>query len=128
MHYDVSDTFSNNHLAHHHHHSHHHYSLLTTIQHCEATCEHMITHLVQQRHHDSRDMQIQLLRDCADICTLMAKCLARESINSKVIAETCAYICQLCGTECSKFPDMMSQTCAHTCLNCAKECKSYSSM
>lgn len=100
-------------------------SLLHTIQHCEATCEHMVTHLLCLHHDDRRDSQIQLLRDCADICTLMAKYLARNSCHSKVLANVCAYICEHCGHECAKFPDAMSQHCAKICLHCAQACRAF---
>jgi|UPI00064DB47B hypothetical protein len=115
--------------------SHHHYSytnitphhLLKTIQHCEETCEGMVSMLVNKvdRSH-SREKQIQLLRDCADICTLMAKYLARNSQLSKSLAQYCAYVCEVCGNTCLQFPDHESQQCGQICLNCAQECKSYS--
>ena len=100
-------------------------SLLHTLQHCEATCEHMVTHLICLPHDDRRDLQIQLLRDCADICTLMAKYLARNSCNARVLASVCAYICELCGNECARFPDPMSQQCAQICLHCAQACRAF---
>lgn len=100
-------------------------SLLHTVQHCEATCEHMITHLISCQHNDMRDLQIQLLRDCADICTLMAKFLARNSCNAMALAHICAHICELCGNECARFPDAMSQHCAQVCLHCAQACRAF---
>lgn len=100
-------------------------SLLHMVQHCEATCEHMVTHLICIHHDDRRDLQIQLLRDCADICTLMAKYLARNSCHARTLANVCAYICEHCGTECSRFPDAMSQHCAQICLHCAQACRAF---
>ncbi len=100
-------------------------SLLHTVQHCEATCEHMVSHLIQSHHNDSRDIQLQLLRDCADICTLMAKYLGRNSHFSKMLAHVCARICEHCGNECARFPDQMSQHCAQICLHCAKACNAF---
>ncbi|MDC3417693.1 four-helix bundle copper-binding protein [Aquibacillus salsiterrae] len=102
--------------------THHH--LLMSVQHCEATCEQMISMLVtNSQGFEAREQQIQLLRDCSDICTLMAKYLARGTNLSLALANTCAYICEICGTTCSQFPDYHSQHCAQTCLNFANECK-----
>lgn len=100
-------------------------SLLHTVQHCEAICEHMVTHLICSHHDDRRDFQIQLLRDCADICTLMAKYIARNSCHAKTLASVCAYICEHCGNVCAKFPDAMSQHCAQVCLHCAHACRAF---
>jgi hypothetical protein len=102
-----------------------HDSLLAMVQHCEATCEHMVTHLICAHHDNRRDLQIQLLRDCADICTLMAKYLARNSCHARMLAHVCATICENCGNECAKFPDMISQQCAEICFHCAQACRMF---
>lgn len=99
-------------------------SILKTLQDCEATCEHMITHLVTMQD-TNRSNQIQLLRDCADICNLTAKYVARKSYSVKQCAKLCAIICQTCGNECSKFNDQHSQMCAQHCLECAKACQTF---
>ncbi|WP_053956435.1 four-helix bundle copper-binding protein [Inediibacterium massiliense] len=102
--------------------------LLMTVQNCEANYEHMTTFLKCKKDVQSRVIQLQLLRDCADICTLMAKYLARNSVFSKCLANLCAYICEVCGTECSKFPDPESQHCAQICFHCARECRAFAMM
>lgn len=102
-----------------------HGPLVETVQQCEATCEHMITFLLRKHETHMRLLQIQLLRDCADICTSTAKYLARDSAFSKTMSDLCGYICETCGKECSKFPDAESQECARICLQCARECRSF---
>ena len=104
-----------------------HEMLVKTIQDCEAICEHMIHHLMMRPDFEMRKRQIALLHDCADICTLTAKYIARKSIFSKHMANLCAFVCDNCGNECEKFPDMESQHCAHICMNCAKECREFAS-
>ncbi len=99
--------------------------LVKTIQNCEATCEHMTIYLKKLPDCVTRSRQAVLLRDCADICGMSAKFLARGSMYSKQMAALCAYICEACGQECSRFPDQMSQNCARVCLNCAAECKAF---
>lgn len=103
-----------------------HQHLLNTIQHCEATCEQMISILVNYPDLHARTEQAQLLRDCADICTLMSKFLARNTHLAKSLARYCAYVCELCGNTCLQFPDSHSQHCGQTCLNCAQECRRFS--
>lgn len=100
-----------------------HSNLVMTINHCEATCENMITMVNGFHDCDDRVKQVRLLRDCADICTLTAKFIARNSIFARQIANLCAYICQMCGKECLRFKDSESQNCGRVCLNCARECQ-----
>ncbi len=66
--------------------------LLHTLHHCEATCEHMTTILKRMPDLQARVRLLQLLRDCADICSLTAKCIARHSAFSKAIT------CRLVGS------------------------------
>ena len=94
-----------------------HEQVLMTVQHCEAVCEHMTTLLKGHPNVHMRTRQLLLLRDCADICTLTAKYIARYSSFAKHAAHLCAMICQECGTECSRFPDPESQHCAQVCFN-----------
>ena len=99
-----------------------HENLVNTIQECEATCEHMTTHLKKLQDVQMRTKQLVLLRDCADICGLTAKYVARGSMFSKQTAVLCACICEACAQECMRFQDAMSQNCAQICLHCAREC------
>jgi hypothetical protein len=99
--------------------------LLQTLHHCEATCEHMTTFLLSRPDVHARVRQLQLLRDCADICSLTAKYIARHSAFSKTIAALCASICEVCGNECLRFPDPESQKCGQICINCARECQAF---
>lgn len=103
--------------------------LVKIVQDCEATCEHMTRHLDMAQHYEpARERQAILLRDCADICTITAKYLARGSMFSRCIALLCADICDACGAECARFPDEMSQNCAQVCFHCARACRSFVGM
>ncbi|MFZ5968416.1 MAG: four-helix bundle copper-binding protein [Bacillota bacterium] len=109
-------------------HHHPHERLVAIIQNCEAVCEHMTTFLMRSHNPHMRMMQLQLLRDCADVCGLTAKCIARMSPLAKCIANLCAYVCDMCGNECMKFPDPESQSCARICHHCARECRMFAMM
>ncbi|AWI12611.1 hypothetical protein B4064_1172 [Caldibacillus thermoamylovorans] len=100
-------------------------NLINIIQHCATTCDHMITHLTNHEEMNNRRLQLQLLRDCADICHVTASFIARNSHLNKMMAQICAQICEACGNECSKFNDRHSQHCAQVCYHCAQECRSF---
>lgn len=99
--------------------------VLKTVQHCESNCEHMLGMLHQAPDANYRLNQMRLLRDCADICTLTAKFIARHSYFARNLAHLCAHICEACGQECLRFPDQMSQECAQVCFHCAKVCRRF---
>lgn len=101
--------------------------LVNTIQDCEAVCEHMTTYVKKRHDVQARTRQLILLRDCADICGLTAKYVARNSPFARQAAGLCACICEVCGRECARFSDPQSQNCAQVCLNCARECQAFAS-
>lgn len=105
--------------------AYHEKKLVKTIQNCEIVCENMTSYVKRQCDYQARIRQAELLRDCAAICTLTAKFIARESCFDKCITGVCADICQTCGEECAKFEDKKSQHCSQVCLNCAKECRGF---
>src|SRR5258706_15896815 len=61
--------------------------------------------------------------DCADICELAAKTMARSSEYAKAICNTCAEICTACAAECGKHKMEHCQECAKACQRCAEECR-----
>jgi hypothetical protein len=103
-------------------------SLVKMIQDCEAMCEHTMTHVSMLPDVHMRVMQLHLLHDCADICGLTAKFVARNSVFARATAGLCACICEVCGAECAKYPDPASQACAQMCLHCAKACRAFAMM
>lgn len=102
--------------------------LVQTVQDCEATCEHMAMHILSLPDVRSRATQGALLRECADICGLTAKILARNSVVDRQIADFCARIARSCGNECAKFSDAMSQQCSRVCLETAGECADHATL
>lgn len=99
--------------------------VLETVQNCEAICECTEYSILQMEDTNHRREQLRLLRDCADICTLTAKYIARCSLFAKCIASLCAQICEVCGNHCLQHPDEQSQICGHVCLHCAQECHAF---
>lgn len=103
-------------------------NLVMTIQNCEATCEQMTKMVTSFCGLNTRIVQMELLRDCADICSLTAKFIARGTIFARHMAHLCAMICEACGNECMRFPDQHSQHCARVCLHCAQQCRAFAMM
>lgn len=102
-----------------------HHGVLQAIQNCEAVCEFTEYSILQMGGASHRIEQLRLLRDCADICTLTAKYIARCSIFAKNIALLCAQICEVCGNHCLHHPDEQSQRCGQICLHCAQICRAF---
>ncbi|MEW9124155.1 MAG: four-helix bundle copper-binding protein [Thermotaleaceae bacterium] len=102
--------------------------VLASLQNCEVMCEHMTMYMKYRYDVQYRVVQLQLLRDCADMCGITAKYIARTSCSAKITAGLCACICELCAVECAKFPDPESQHCAQVCLHCARDCRAFAMM
>jgi hypothetical protein len=105
-----------------------HQNLQIVLQHCETVCEHMTTLVYSFPDLQLRVTQMRLLRDCADICTLTARFVARDSFFARHAAHLCAHICEACANECLRFSDQHSQHCAQVCFRCARECRTFAMM
>jgi len=62
--------------------------------------------------------------DCADICALTARLLARGSEHASHLLRECAEICNICGDECEKHAGHHDhcRECAEVCRRCAEAC------
>lgn len=69
---------------------------------------------------------IQLDRECADICAMVATFASREGAVTTDLISLCATICQACAKECEKHTHMEHcQKCAEACFECARVCREY---
>ena len=74
--------------------------------------------------------------DCAQVCTLAAAAMARESEHAKAVCILCATICEACGAECAHHAThgmawhgmAHCQVCAEACTACVSECRQMASM
>ncbi|MEW5783773.1 MAG: four-helix bundle copper-binding protein [Bacillota bacterium] len=90
---------------------------------CMQACEQCITSCLQEPDVQARMHCIQVLRDCADICSLSAQWMSRGSTHAHQLCMICADICDACAAECAKFKDRHCQDCAQFCRDCATECR-----
>ena len=66
----------------------------------------------------------RLCRDVADIASLHARVMARDSEYSGHLAEACAEACEACAEECSQHDHDHCQLCADVLSECADHCRS----
>ena len=65
----------------------------------------------------------RLCRDVADIASLYARFMARDSNYSPQLAEACAGACEECAEECSRHDADHCRTCAEVLSACAESCR-----
>lgn len=92
---------------------------------CITACETCMTLCLEEEHAHHMVACIQLDRDCADICTLTARFVARNSPHAKHVMRECIEICQACYEECRKHDHEHCQKCAEACLECADACRAW---
>lgn len=102
---------------------HENQALLTALNACVAACEHCATACLGED--DVRMMVrcISLDRDCADICALTGRLLARGSQHGQHLLRECAEICRLCAEECARHEAAHCQECATACRRCEEACR-----
>ena len=99
--------------------------LLDALNRCVAACEHCATACLSEEHVKHMVGCIRLDRDCADICALTARLVARGSVHAKHIMKECVEVCRLCEAECAKHNHTHCQQCAAACKACADACVAY---
>jgi hypothetical protein len=73
---------------------------------------------------------IRLDQDCADLCGIVARMLARAGRQDRETLErtleACIRACRACATECDRHATKMEhcRVCAETCRACADACES----
>lgn len=70
---------------------------------------------------------LRLCRDVADITTLHARFMARDSNYSSSLAEVCADACEECAEECEQHDHEHCQLCADVLRECAETCRDMAS-
>jgi hypothetical protein len=70
---------------------------------------------------------LRLCRDVADLTSLHARFMARDSNYSAVLAEACAGACEECAEECEQHEADHCQVCAEVLRDCAESCRAMAS-
>lgn len=90
---------------------------------CAEACEFCANACLNEPDPKAMARCIRLDRDCADMCILAAKFMARDSEFAIEICSLCAKICKVCGEECSRHPVDHCRNCEEICYRCAEECE-----
>lgn len=90
---------------------------------CYQTCTETITKCLSMGGKHARLEHLDLLMDCAKICSANADFMLR---NSTYYPQTCgitADICDECADNCDRFDDDFMKECANACRRCAESCR-----
>ena len=98
-------------------------SLLLALAVCVAACEQCASACLQEGDVKMMVRCIQLDHDCADICALTARFVARGSEHAGHLLRECAEICRACGDECAQHQMDHCQACAQACRQCEEACR-----
>lgn len=91
---------------------------------CATLCNHNVYALLQEDAHKYKSC-IQLSAECAVICHAATQMISLGSHFSSEISGLCSQICDICATECEKYPESVHcRECAEACRICI-ECMSY---
>lgn len=91
---------------------------------CAAACNYCATACLSEGHAEAMAQCIRLDIECAEVCTLAANTMARESAFSAEICAVCAKVCEACAAVCDKHEEDHCQRCAAACRACADSCRS----
>ncbi len=91
---------------------------------CSSSCAQCAHHCLHMGDDHGAPTHQGLMQDCAEICGVTARFLARASHHASSLCEECAEICAACAESCERLAegDAMMQRCAEICRYCALEC------
>ncbi|MEO6304333.1 MAG: four-helix bundle copper-binding protein [Bacteroidia bacterium] len=97
--------------------------LINVLAECASACNNCSTACLEEKDVQKMKECIRLDMDCAQICSVTAAFVSRNSDHAKHLLKECAEICRKCADECGKHSDMdHCKTCAEACRVCANEC------
>lgn len=102
-----------------------HQQLMDALNDCAAECNHCAAACLDEQDVKMLSRCIKLDIDCAEICSLTAAFIARDSEHAEHLVKECGDICNACAEECEKHAEMGMEhckTCAEACRVCAEEC------
>lgn len=99
-----------------------HTDLVQTLTDCAAACEYCGYACLHEMDVNMMAQCIAFDHDCADICTLAARLITRNSEIAMQYLLLCEEICRKCAEECGKHDYDHCRRCAEACRNCAEAC------
>ncbi len=99
--------------------------LVESLEDCVAACNNCAASCLAEDSVQEMTDCIKLDLDCADICHMALKLLARDSGHAITVVELCKNICAECAVECEKHEHDHCQQCANACRRCENRCRNY---
>lgn len=99
--------------------------LVESLENCVAACNNCASSCLDEDNVQAMRMCIKLDLDCADVCHMALKLLARDSNHAASVVVLCMGICAECAAECEKHEHEHCQLCANVCRRCENHCRSY---
>ncbi|HPF89556.1 MAG TPA: four-helix bundle copper-binding protein [Flavobacteriales bacterium] len=100
-----------------------HDDLIQRLNECIAACEHCADACLDETDPARMARCMRLDRDCADLCTLVLRFLARGSEHVNGLLVQCVMVCRACEQECAQHKNAHCQACARACLACHTACE-----
>ena len=103
--------------------------VIDTLTECATTCTQCADACLGEDDPSAMTRCIRLDLDCADICTVTARVLSRQTEYVAEITRTqleaCVAACRACGDECRSHGDHMEhcKVCAESCQRCEEACR-----
>lgn len=105
------------------------FALVSAASECAAVCTACADACLQEEDVASLRSCIRQNLDCADICAVVSRLIARpgeqdaDTLRSQL--DACAAACRACAEECQHHADAMEHcaVCAEACRACAEECE-----
>jgi hypothetical protein len=91
---------------------------------CATVCEQTMAYSLRQGGKHAAPDHIQLLADCAEMCLMSARMMARGSSFHSRHCALCAQVCKACEESCEEFGnDAQMKACADACRTCHDACR-----
>lgn len=97
----------------------HNQSQIEALSAAVAACDNCSTACLQEADVQAMSRCITLSRDCADVCALTLRLVARNSEYAASLLKECVQICIACADECGRHDNVHCQQCAEACRRCA---------
>lgn len=99
--------------------------LVKILNDCASSCNYCAAACLSEKDVTMLAACIKLDIDCAEICSLAANLLSRNSPHGKHLLQECAEVCGKCATECERHAPHMDhcRECAEACRKCEAACK-----
>lgn len=104
------------------------FALVTAAAECAATCTACADACLEEEDPGSMRACIRSNLDCADICAITGRLIARPGAQDPATLrsqlEACATACRACAEECDRHADSSEhcRICAESCRACAEAC------